>query len=151
MPDAADPLEWGYQRVKADVAETLARMGVRYDTWFSERSMIESGAVEATLEELRQRGAAYDADGAVWLRTTEYGEDKDRVLVKSDGEPTYVLPDISYHRDKFARGFQRLIDVWGADHHGHAVRLKAGVRALGLDADELEIILGQFVTLMRGG
>jgi len=151
MPDGVDAFEWGYERVKEDVRESLARMGVEFDTWFSERSMVASGAIEATLEELRQRGVVYEADGAVWLRTTEYGDDKDRVLVKSDGEPTYVLPDIAYHRDKFARGFQRLIDVWGADHHGHAVRLKAGVRALGLDADELEIILGQFVTLMRGG
>src|SRR5436305_350313 len=151
MPADADPREWGYRRVVEDVAATLERMGVRFDTWFSERSMVASGAIDATLDELRQRGVVYEADGAVWLRTTDFGDDKDRVLVKSDGEPTYVLPDIAYHRDKFARGFQRLIDVWGADHHGHVVRLKAGVRALGLDVDELEIILGQLVTLMRGG
>jgi arginyl-tRNA synthetase len=94
---------------------------------------------------------AYDADGAVWLRTTDFGDDKDRVLVKSDGEPTYVLPDIAYHRDKFSRGFQLLIDVWGADHHGYMQRLKIGVQALGHNPDELEIILGQFVTLVRGG
>jgi arginyl-tRNA synthetase len=113
--------------------------------------MVESGAIEATLEDLRSRGYVYDADGAVWLRTTDFGDDKDRVLVKSDGEPTYVLPDIAYHRDKFARGFGLLIDVWGADHHGYQQRLKVGVQALGHDPDELEIILGQFVTLMRGG
>jgi arginyl-tRNA synthetase len=113
--------------------------------------MVESGAVEATLDELRTRRAAYDAEGAVWLRATDFGDDKDRVLVKSDGEPTYALPDIAYHRDKFARGFDLLIDVWGADHHGYMRRLKAGVQALGHDPDELEIILGQFVTLMRGG
>ena len=151
MPDDADPLEWGYERVKRDVAETMTRIGVHFDTWFSERSMIESGAIEATLEDLRARGYVYDADGAVWLRTTDFGDDKDRVLVKSDGEPTYVLPDIAYHRDKFARGFGLLIDVWGADHHGYQQRLKVGVQALGHDPDELEIILGQFVTLMRGG
>jgi arginyl-tRNA synthetase len=151
MPDDADPLEWGYERVKADVAETLERIGVRYDTWFSERSMVESGAIEATLEDLREHGVVYDADGAVWLRTTEFGDDKDRVLVKSDGEPTYVLPDIAYHRDKFSRGYQLLVDVWGADHHGYMQRLKIGVQALGHDPAELEIILGQFVTLMRGG
>jgi arginyl-tRNA synthetase len=151
MPDDADPLEWGYERVKRDVADTLDRMGVHFDTWFSERSMVESGAIEATLEDLRSRGYVYDADGAVWLRTTDFGDDKDRVLVKSDGEPTYVLPDIAYHRDKFARGFGLLIDVWGADHHGYQQRLKVGVQALGHDPDELEIILGQFVTLMRGG
>ena len=151
MPDDADPLEWGYERVKRDVRETLERMGVEFDTWFSERSMVESGAIEATLEELRARGFAYEADGAVWLRTTEFGDDKDRAIVKSDGEPTYVLPDIAYHRDKFGRGFELLIDVWGADHHGYVPRLKAGVRALGHDPDELEVILGQLVTLMRGG
>ena len=151
MPDDADPLEWGYDRVKRDVAESLARIGVEFDTWFSERSMIDSGAIEATLDDLRSHGVVYDADGAVWLRTTDFGDDKDRVLVKSDGEPTYVLPDIAYHRDKFNRGFQLLIDVWGADHHGYVQRLKIGVQALGHDPDELEIILGQFVTLMRGG
>jgi arginyl-tRNA synthetase len=151
MPDGADPLEWGYERVKKDVAETLARLGVQYDTWFSERSMVASGAIEATLEDLRSHGVVYDADGAVWLRTTDFGDDKDRVLVKSDGEPTYVLPDIAYHRDKFNRGFEQLIDIWGADHHGYMQRLKIGVQALGHDPDELEIILGQFVTLVRSG
>jgi arginyl-tRNA synthetase len=151
MPDNADPLEWGYERVKQDVAETLERIRVHFDTWFSERSMVESGAIEATLEDLRAHGVVYEADGAVWLRTTEFGDDKDRVLVKSDGEPTYVLPDIAYHRDKFNRGFGLLIDVWGADHHGYMQRLKIGVQALGHEPDELEIILGQFVTLMRGG
>jgi arginyl-tRNA synthetase len=151
MPDGADLLEWGYERVKRDVAETLGRIGVHYDTWFSERSMVESGAIEATLQDLRDHDVVYEADGAVWLRTTDFGDDKDRVLVKSDGEPTYVLPDIAYHRDKFSRGFQLLIDVWGADHHGYMPRLKIGVQALGHNPDELEIILGQFVTLMRGG
>jgi arginyl-tRNA synthetase len=151
MPDDADPLEWGYERVKKDVADTLDRIGVRFDTWFSERSMVESGAIEATLEDLRAHGVVYEADGAVWLRTTEFGDDKDRVLVKSDGEPTYVLPDIAYHRDKFNRGFRLLIDVWGADHHGYMQRLKIGIQALGHAPDELEIILGQFVTLVRGG
>jgi arginyl-tRNA synthetase len=151
MPDDADPLEWGYERVKKDVAETLERIRVHFDTWFSERSMVESGAIEATLEDLRAHGVVYEADGAVWLRTTEFGDDKDRVLVKSDGEPTYVLPDIAYHRDKFNRGFRLLIDVWGADHHGYMQRLKIGIQALGHAPDELEIILGQFVTLVRGG
>jgi arginyl-tRNA synthetase len=151
MPDDADPLEWGYERVKNDVADTLERIGVHFDTWFSERSMVESGAIEATLQDLRDRGVVYEADGAVWLRTTDFGDDKDRVLVKSDGEPTYVLPDIAYHRDKFNRGFALLIDVWGADHHGYMQRLKIGIQALGHAPDELEIILGQFVTLVRGG
>jgi arginyl-tRNA synthetase len=151
MPDDADALEWGYERVRRDVRETLERMGVRFDTWFSERSMVESGAIETTLADLRAHGVVFEADGAVWLRTTDFGDDKDRVIIKSDGEPTYVLPDIAYHRDKFARGFGLLVDVWGADHHGYVKRLKAGVQALGHDPSELEIVIGQMVTLLRSG
>jgi arginyl-tRNA synthetase len=151
MPADADPAEWGYERVKRDLADSLRGIGVEFDTWFSERSLVASGAIEATLADLRERGAAYDDDGAVWLRSTDHGDDKDRVLVKSDGEPTYLLPDLAYHRDKYARGHQLLIDVWGADHHGYVARLKAGLHALGHGTDEIEIILGQLVTLVRGG
>jgi arginyl-tRNA synthetase len=151
MPDDADPGAWGYERVKRDLASTLARMGVEFDVWFSEQSLVDRNLVEATLDDLRAHGAVYEADGAIWLRSAESGDDKDRVLVKSDGEPTYLLPDIAYHRDKFARGHDLLIDVWGADHHGYVARLKDGVRALGHDPDELEIILGQLVLLVRHG
>jgi arginyl-tRNA synthetase len=151
MPDGVDPVEWGYERVKRELRESLEGIGVQFDTWFSERSLVESGAVEATLADLRARGAAYDADGAVWLRTTDFGDDKDRVLVKSDGEPTYLLPDLAYHRDKYARGHELLIDIWGADHHGYVARLKAGVQALGHAPEDVELILGQLVTLVRGG
>jgi arginyl-tRNA synthetase len=151
MPDGADARAWGYERVKRDLAGVLERMGVRFDTWSSEQALVDSGAVDATLQELRDRGVAYDAEGAVWLRTTEYGDDKDRVLVKSDGEPTYLLPDIAYHRDKFARGFDHLIDVWGADHHGYVPRMKGAIQALGHEPDDLEIVLGQLVNLVKGG
>lgn len=151
MPDGVDPAEWGYERVKRDLADSLRRIGVEFDTWFSERSLVESGAMDATLEDLRSKGVAYEEDGAVWLRTTDFGDDKDRVLVKSDGEPTYLLPDIAYHRDKFARGHELLIDIWGADHHGYVARLKAGIQALGHEAHELELILGQLVNLVRHG
>ncbi len=151
MPDDADPVEWGYERVKRDLRESLAAIGVEFDTWFSERSLVDSGAIEATLADLRERGVAFDHDGAVWLRTTDFGDDKDRVLVKSDGEPTYLLPDIAYHRDKYARGHELLIDVWGSDHHGYVARLKAGVQALGHAPDDLEIVLGQLVVLVRSG
>jgi arginyl-tRNA synthetase len=151
MPADADPRAWGYAKVKTHLRESLARIGVEFDTWFSEHSLEESGAIGATLQDLRDRGVVFEADGAVWLRTTDFGDDKDRVLVKSDGEPTYMLPDIAYHRDKFARGHELLIDVWGADHHGYVARLKIGVQALGHEADELEIILGQLVSLVRGG
>jgi arginyl-tRNA synthetase len=151
MPPDADIAEWGHRRVLDEQASTLARIGVEYDTWFSEKSLVTSGAIERTLAELREREMAYDADGATWLRSTRFGDDKDRVLVKSDGDYTYGLTDIAYHREKFARGFDRLINVWGADHHGYVPRLKAGIQALGHDPDELEIILGQLITLLRGG
>ncbi|MGZ4718730.1 MAG: arginine--tRNA ligase domain-containing protein, partial [Acidimicrobiales bacterium] len=114
IPVGADILEWGEARAVEDHRETLGRMNVHFDTWFSERSLVESGAIEVTLDDLRSRGVVDDTDGAVWLRSTDFGDDKDRVLVKSDGEFTYLLPDIAYHRDKFARGFDLLINVWGA-------------------------------------
>jgi arginyl-tRNA synthetase len=124
---------------------------VQFDTWFSERTLVESGAVEATLAELRENDMAYDADGATWIRTEQFGDRKDQVIVRSDGEPAYLLPDLAYHRDKFARGHQLLIDVWGADHQAHVASLKAGLRCLGHNPDELEIVLGQLVKLQRGG
>jgi arginyl-tRNA synthetase len=151
MPDDADPAAWAHQRVLADIGGTLGRLGVKFDTWFSEKSMVESGAIDAALADLRASGHVYEADGAVWLRTTELGLAKDEVLLKTGGDPTYLLGDLAYHRDKFTRGFTRLIDVWGADHHGHVARLKAGVAALGHDPAELEIVLGQLVTIERGG
>ena len=133
MPDDVDPLEWGEARAIEDHRQVLEAMDVHFDTWFSERSLVESGAMDATLADLRARGVVFDDDGAIWLRSTDFGDDKDRVLVRSDGEPTYLLPDIAYHRDKFARGFDRLIDVWGADHHGYVPRMKAALQALGHD------------------
>ena len=150
MPVGADPATWGYERVMHDLAGTLERMNVRFDTWFSERSMVASGAIETTLNDLGERGVAYQADGAVWLRTTEFGLGKDDVLVKTGGEPTYLLSDIAYHRDKFARGWEHLIDVWGADHHGHIAPLRAGIQALGHRPEDLEVLLGQLVTVQRG-
>ncbi len=151
MPPGADPEQWGLERVLQDLSGTLERLGVRFDTWFSERSMVSSGALDATLEDLRSRGLVYEADGATWLRLTEAGQAKDEVLVRTGGEPTYFLSDLAYHRDKFARGFAHLVDVLGADHHGHAGRLKAGMVALGHEAADLEIVLGQLVSVTRGG
>jgi arginyl-tRNA synthetase len=151
MPDDVDPLEWAEARAIESHRTVLSAMNIAFDTWFSERSLIERELVEAALGDLRQRDMAYDADGAVWLRSTAYGDDKDRVLIKSDGEFTYLLPDIAYHRDKFARGSQLLIDVWGADHHGYVPRMKAAIQALGHDADDLQVELTQLVKLERGG
>ena len=151
IPTGVDVAAWGEARAIEDHRQTLGRMHVEFDRWFSESSLVDSGAIEVTLADLRARGGVYDADGAVWLRSTDFGDDKDRVLVKSDGEFTYLLPDIAYHRDKFARGFDLLINVWGADHHGYVARMKAAMQILGHDPDELEVSIVQLVTLMKGG
>jgi arginyl-tRNA synthetase len=151
LPADTDPLEWGEARAIQDHREVLESLHIGFDVWFSERSLIENEKVQATLADLRARDMAFDEDGAVWLRSTAFGDDKDRVLVKSDGEFTYLLPDIAYHRDKFERGFDLLIDVWGADHHGYVPRMKAAVQALGHDPDELEVELTQLVKLQRSG
>jgi arginyl-tRNA synthetase len=151
MPTDADPLEWGYAHALGDQRRVLESLNVRFDHWYSERDMVATGAIERTLEDLRSRGVVYDEDGAVWLRSTDYGDDKDRVLVKSDGEYTYLLPDIAYHRDKFARGWDLLVDVLGADHHGYVARMKAAAEALGHRPDDLEMVITQLVRLERDG
>ncbi len=142
---------WGYERALADQREVLALFNVEFDVWSSEQALVDSGAMDRALADLRERGHAFDADGATWLRSTDFGDDKDRPLIKSDGEPTYLLPDIAYHRDKFARGFDLLIDVWGADHHGYVPRMKAGIEALGHDPSEFEVPIVQIVRLERDG
>jgi arginyl-tRNA synthetase len=139
----------GARRMRAAIESTLDRFGVRFDTWSSERVVYESGGFDATLEELRKRGHVYESEGATWLRTTQFGDDKDRVLVRSDGEPTYFAPDIAYHRDKLERA-DRLIDVLGADHHGYVARMRAALEALGEDPDRFEAAIMQFVHLVEG-
>ncbi len=150
MPAGVDPLEWGYERALRSHRETLARLDIVFDTWFSERAMIGAGAIETTLADLRARGVVYDADGAVWLRSSDHGDDKDRVLVKSDGEFTYLLPDVAYHRDKFRRA-DLLVNVWGADHHGYVPRMKAAMQSLGQDPAQLDVAITQLVRLERDG
>ncbi|MEZ5377453.1 MAG: arginine--tRNA ligase [Acidimicrobiales bacterium] len=150
MPADADPLEWGLAHARAHQEASLSAMHVEFDSWSSERDLVQTGAIEATLDELREGGHVYDDEDAVWLRTTDFGDDKDRVLVKADGEPTYFLPDIAYHRDKFGRG-ALLVDILGADHHGYVARMKAALLALGHSSDEYEAIIGQNVTLIRDG
>jgi arginyl-tRNA synthetase len=151
MPEGADALEWGYAHALGDQRRVLEALNVRFDHWFSERDMVDTGAIDTTLADLRSRGVVEDRDGAVWLRSTDFGDDKDRVLVKSDGEYTYLLPDIAYHRDKFARGWELLIDVLGADHHGYVARMKAAAAALGHDPVDLEMVITQLVRLERDG
>jgi arginyl-tRNA synthetase len=143
--------EWGYRDAVRSVQRDLERIGVRFDTWFSERTLHDRGDVAEVLRILGDRGHTYEQDGAVWLRTSELGDQRDRVLVKSDGTPTYLLPDLAYHRDKFARGWEHLVDIWGADHHGQVKSLQAGLELLGFLPGEPEIILGQLVRIERGG
>jgi arginyl-tRNA synthetase len=130
--------------------QTLLEYGLKYDTWYSEKSLRETKAHEALVEELREREFIYEKDGALWFRSTEFGDDKDRVVVKSDGEMTYLAPDIAYHKDKLKRGFGHLIDILGPDHHGYVNRLRAGLMALGYPGDILEVIIAQTVRLVRG-
>ena len=147
---AADPMEWGYARALASHRSVLESLSIDFDSWFSERSMIASGAIDATLADLQAVGAVYEEGGAVWLRSTDHGDDKDRVLFKSDGEPTYLMPDVAYHRDKFGRA-DRLVNVFGADHHGYVARMHAAMALLGHDPAELEIAITQLVSLQRDG
>ena len=143
--------EWGYQDAVRGLQEDLARIGVHFDTWFSERSLHAGGAVTRALDDLRARGFVDERDGATWFRSTDLGDQRDRVVVKSDGDTTYLLADIAYHRDKFERGWEHLIDIWGADHHGQVKSLQAALEALGFPAGEPEVLLGQWVKLERGG
>ncbi len=150
LDDVEAATEFGYTCALADQQEVLEQLGVHFDSWFSERSLLH-GAIEATLADLTSAGMIYEADGATWFRSTDYGDDKDRVLIKSDGEMTYLLPDIAYHRDKFARGFDRLVNVWGADHHGYIARMRGAIQALGHGPEQFEVRITQLVKLMRDG
>ena len=141
---------WGRDHSIADQKATLVRLNIVFDKWFSETSLLESGRVEDLLAGLRTDGTSYQKDGATWLRVSDFGDDQDRVLVKSDGELTYLLPDIAYHQDKLARA-DTLIDIWGADHHGYIARMKAAISAFGENPERLEVILCQIVKLQRDG
>lgn len=134
-----------------DIRDDLERFGVTYDEWYSERSLTESGAVNRVIERLRSAGKLYQKDGALWFRSTEYGDEKDRVIERENGQTTYFASDIAYHMDKLERGFERVIDVWGADHHGYVPRVKAALEALGDDPSKLDVLLVQFANLYRGG
>ncbi len=139
------------ERIFGEIEATLRSLGITFDVYYNETSLYESGKLEETKEALRAKGLVYEADGATWLRATTLGLDRDRVLVKRTGEPTYLLPDIAYHRDKFARGFERVIDVQGADHIEQFPFVRAAAGALGCDTDRIELVMHQFVTLTRGG
>ena len=142
---------WAGEKMLALIREDLAAFGVRIDHFTSERDLREAGRVTAAIEDLRARDVVYDADGATWMRTTAFGDDKDRPVVKSDGSLTYFAADICYHREKMLAGYEKAIDVWGADHHGYIPRMRACLQAFGFDADRLRVVLVQMVSLSRDG
>ncbi len=129
----------------------LAKMNVEFDNFFSETSLYDKGLVEDTIKRMTKKGLTYEEDGALWFKTTEFGDEKDRVLVKNDGKYTYLSPDIAYHINKLERGYDKLINIWGADHHGYVCRMKAALTGLGYSADALEVLLGQLVNLKIDG
>ena len=141
----------GVESQRAEQDRDLAEFGVRFDVVFFESSLYEQQLIERTLQDLSTRGLTYEQDGALWLRTTDFGDDKDRVLRKSDGSYTYLVPDIAYHRQKHERGFERAIDVWGADHHGYVSRMRAAMQALGYPPSFFHAEIVQLVRVMRGG
>ncbi|AOH47677.1 arginine--tRNA ligase [Selenomonas sp. oral taxon 920] len=139
-----------YREKLAALEEDLTDFGVTFDRWYSERTL-HPDAVRRVVDVLLERGKAYEQEGAVWLRSTDYGDDKDRVIFRDNGVPTYLAADIAYHADKYERGYGRLINIWGADHHGYVARVKAAMAALGHDPEKLTVLLLQMVSLYRGG
>lgn len=133
------------------IVKDLEEFGVHFDVWYSQKGLSSSGKIEQTIEILKDKGFLYEADGAMWFRSTDFEDDKDRVIIKQDGSYTYVMPDMAYHREKFEQGYDMMINIWGPDHHGYINRIKAGCQALGYDKDKLFILTAQLVTLFRNG
>ncbi|MGA6927597.1 MAG: arginine--tRNA ligase [Desulfosarcina sp.] len=139
------------QKITAGMRADLENFGVTFDLWFSEQSLYDSGQVEADINHFRDKGLVYEKEGALWFKTSDYGDEKDRVVVRQNGQTTYFASDITYHKDKFSRGFDKVIDVWGADHHGYIPRMKAAVEASGYERGQFEVLLVQLVNLLRAG
>ncbi len=142
---------FGGKRILAGIDEDLRAFGIRFDNWYSEQSLFDRGEVERGVALVREKGLCYEKEGAIWFRTSDYGDDKDRVLVRSNGATTYFASDVAYHKEKFDRGFDMVVDVWGADHHGYVPRMKAVMAGLGRRPEDLQVILVQLVNLLRGG
>lgn len=142
--------DYGLSHIKDDIEQDLEEFGIKYQCWFSERAMMETGKVDTAIQQLQDRGFIYEQKGALWFRSTDFGDDKDRVVKRDNGQPTYFASDIAYHLDKFQRGYKEVINIWGADHHGYIARVKAALKALGEDPDRLKIRLVQFAILYRG-
>ncbi|MGB1109782.1 MAG: arginine--tRNA ligase [Gammaproteobacteria bacterium] len=141
----------GLNTILDDIRDDLGLFGAHYDEWFSERSLMDNESVPRAIEKLKASGHVYESNGALWFRSTDFGDEKDRVVVRDNGQTTYFASDIAYHLNKLERGFDRVIDVWGADHHGYVPRVKAAMQAMGANADALEVLLVQFAVLYRGG
>ena len=133
------------------IKQELIDFGVKFDCWYSQKDLAKSGKVEQAFEQLKKKGFLYEQDGALWFKSTEFGDDKDRVIIKSDGSQTYLAPDIAYHQDKFNRGFSWLINLWGPDHHGYINRIKASIEAFGHKKDDLSVVIVQLATIFRDG
>ena len=144
-------IDFSYKEMLTEIEKDLKDFGIVFNTWQSERELYAKSDVEKAIDDLRHRRHLYEKDGALWFRATHFGDDKDRVIVKSDGEFTYFASDIAYHRKKIERAFDELVDIWGADHHGYISRLKAVIQALGYPPEHLRVLLVQMVTLLRGG
>jgi arginyl-tRNA synthetase len=142
---------YGLDKELDKIKRDLERFRVRFDRWYSETSLYEDGLIQPVLDTLRANGHIYEEEGAVWLRTTPFGDDKERVLIKNDGSYTYLTPDIAYHRTKYERGYDEMINIWGADHHGYIPRMKAAMSALGFDSDKLTVLIAQMVSLYQNG
>ncbi|MBI4855151.1 MAG: arginine--tRNA ligase [Acetobacterium woodii] len=153
-PEERKPIliDYALNKNLTQMRSDLEAYGIRYDVWFSEQSLYDSGAIQKTIELLGKGGFTYEQEGALWFKATEFGSDKDDVLIRANGLPTYFMADIAYHMDKFInRGFDRCINVWGADHHGHVARLKGALTAVGIDAKKFDVVIMQLVRLLRNG
>jgi len=144
-------VDYALEEKVAYIENTLASFGISYDVWFHEKSLYESGEIDRVLSDLEEKGFVYESEGALWFKSTRFGDEKDEVVRRANGLPTYFAADIAYHRDKFARGFDWVINVWGADHHGHIARMKGAMEALGIEPDRLDVVLMQLVRLYRKG
>lgn len=144
-------IDYSYETILSEIKRDLSEFGITLDTWQSEREMYRTGEVERAIEGLREKGLIYEKEGAIWFKSTAFGDDKDRVIIKQDGEYTYFSSDIAYHRKKVQKRYDELIDIWGADHHGYIPRLKAVIEAFGYPEKKLKVLLVQMVTLLRGG
>jgi len=143
--------QFASERIIAQIRQDLTNFGIEFDNWFSEQSLYDSGKVDAVIDDFRNKNIIYEKDGALWFKTKDFGDEKDRVVVRKNGHTTYFASDIAYHMDKFERGFERVIDVWGADHHGYISRVTGAIEASGFNRNRFKVILVQLVNLLRGG